>query len=286
MTTLRQRMTDDMRLRNFSPHTQAAYIHAVAAFARYFKRPPPQLGADRVREYLLHLVQARRVSWSTYNQARCALQFFYRVTLGRDERFDSLPCARQPRRLPTVLSGDELQRMFAAAGSLQERALLMTLYGSGLRASEAASLRTEDIDSTRMLIHVREGKGQKERVVKLPAHLLPVLREYWKRHRPRPWLFPQRASPDRHVERDHVFKVVARCAKRAGIATPVGPHTLRHSYATHLLDAGGDLRTIQVLLGHKHLRTTAIYVHVSHARIDAAPNPLDLLYAKPDPPPS
>lgn len=283
MTALRRRMIEDMRLRNFSPHTRDAYVRAVAAFARHFDQSPEGLTAGHVRRYLLHLVQERRVSWSLYNQTRCALQFFYRVTLGRDERFDALPCAREPRRTPTVLSTDELQRLFGVARNLKEKALLMTLYGAGLRASELASLRPADVDSARMLIRVRQGKGQKDRVVKLAGHLLAVLREYWRAYRPKEWLFPRPTQPDRPMTRTDVFRVVARTAKRAGLARRVSPHTLRHSYATHLLDAGGDLRTIQVLLGHRHLKTTAIYMHVSQARIDAAPSPLDLLYRGPEP---
>jgi site-specific recombinase XerD len=285
MTPLRQRMIEDMQLRNFSPNTQQAYVHAVAAFAKYIRRSPGELTVESVRRYLLYLVQERRVSWSTYNQARCALQFFSRVTLGKDERFDGLPCARNPKRLPTVLTPEELQRMFGATRNLKEAAVLMALYGTGLRASELASLRVRDIDSARMLVHVREGKGQKERVVKLPAHLLLVLREYWKEHKPKDWLFPQRVMPDRNIGRHEVLRLVTEAAQRAGIAKRVSPHTLRHSFATHLLDAGGDLRTIQVLLGHKHIRTTSIYVHVSQARIDAAPSPLDLLYKNPEPKP-
>lgn len=278
MTALRQRMMDDMRLRNFSPSTLEAYVRGVANFAAHFKQSPEQLTAEHVRRYLLHLVQEQRASWSLYNQVRCALQFFYRITLGRDERFSGLPCAREPKRIPTVLSPEELQRLFAVARNLKQKALLMTAYGAGLRASEVVSLRIGDIDSTRMLIHVREGKGQKDRIVKLPAHLLAVLREYWKEYQPKVWLFPRPRQPAEPLTRTDMFKLVSRLAKRAAITKRVSPHTLRHSYATHLLDAGGDLRTIQVLLGHKHIRTTSIYMHVSQAKIDAAPSPLDALY--------
>jgi site-specific recombinase XerD len=223
------------------------------------------------------------VSWSLYNQARCALQFFYRITLGRDERFSGLPCAREPRRIPTVLSPQELQHLFSVTRNLKEKAMLMTAYGAGLRASELVSLRVDDIDSAGMHLRVRQGKGQKDRLVKLAVELLEVLRAYWKAYRPKSWLFPRPTMPDQPMTRNDAFRIVAKAAKRAGLKQPVGPHTLRHCYATHLLDAGGDLRTIQVLMGHKHIRTTSIYMHVSQARLDAAPSPLDLLYRKPEP---
>jgi integrase/recombinase XerD len=282
MTALRQRMIEDMRLRNLSPHTIDAYVLAVKQFANHFKRSPEQLSGQDVRQYLLHLVQEKRVSWSRYNIARCGLQFLYQVTLGRDERFEKLPCARVPKRLPTVLSTDELRRLFdVAARDVKHKALLMTLYGSGLRVSEVAALRPGDIDSARMLIHVRLGKGAKDRMTKLSPRLLEVLRAYWRAAHPTTWLFPQSGNPDRAMNTTSIERMVQRLAKRAGISKAVTPHTLRHSYATHLLDAGTDLRTIQVLLGHRNLKTTAIYLHVSQAKIAAAASPLDLLYAQP-----
>jgi site-specific recombinase XerD len=278
-------MIEDMRLRNLSPHTIDAYVLAVKQFANHFGRSPEQLSGQQVRQYLLHLVQEKHVSWSRYNIARCALQFLYTNTLGRDERFEKLPCARVPKRLPVVLSSDELRRLFAvAARDVKHKALLMTLYGSGLRVSEVAALRPGDIDSKRMLIHVRQGKGAKDRMTKLSPRLLEVLREYWRAARPRTWLFPQATNPQRPMNMTSIERMVQRLARRAGIGKIVTPHTLRHSYATHLLDAGTDLRTIQVLLGHRNLKTTAIYLHVSQARIAAAASPLDLLYAQPQPP--
>ncbi len=282
MTALRQRMIEDMRLRNLSRHTIDAYVLAVRQFAGHFGRSPEQLDGEQARQYLLHLVQEEHASWSRYNVARCALQFLYRVTLGRDERFAKLPCARDRRRLPTVLSADELRRLFeVVARHPRHEALLMTLYGSGLRISEALGLKPVDIDSRRMLIHVRGGKGNKDRMVKLSTQLLAALRENW-RSRPANdagiWLFPQIAHPDRAMESSTAERIVSRAAGRAGIAKRVTPHTLRHSYATHLLDAGVDLRTIQLLLGHTDLKTTSLYMHVSQARLRAAASPLDLLY--------
>lgn len=285
MTPLRQRMIEDMRLRNLSPHTIDAYVLAVKQCAVYFGRSPEQLSPEQIRQYLLHLVQDQHASWSRYNIARCALQFLYRVTLGIDERFETLPCARVPKRLPTVLSSDEVRRLFdVVAHDLKHKALLMTLYGAGLRISEALTLRPADIDSPRMLIHVRGGKGNKDRMVRLSTQLLSVLRAYWQAQHPRHWLFPGSVDADRPIESGTACRIVQRAARRAGINRRVSPHTLRHTYATHLLDAGVDLRTIQVLLGHSNLKTTAIYVHVSQSRLRAAGSPLDLLYPPKDPP--
>ncbi len=281
MTALRRRMIEDMRLRNLSRHTIDAYVLAVKQFANHFKRSPEQLSGQDVRQYLLHLVQEKRVSWSRYNIARCALQFLYRITRGCDERFERLPCARTPRRLPTVLSSDELRRLFdVVAHDVKHKAMLMTLYGAGLRISEALALKPGDIDSQRMLIHVRLGKGAKDRMVKLSPQLLAVLRDYWRMRHPRSWLFPQLKNPDRAMESSTAHRIVVRAARRAGISKRVSAHTLRHSYATHLLDAGTDLRTIQLLLGHGNLKTTTIYLHVSQAKLNAAASPLDRLYAQ------
>jgi site-specific recombinase XerD len=284
MTALRQRMIEDMQLRNLSPHTIEAYVSAVARFAKHFGQSPEQLNPDQVRQYLLHLVRDQHVGWSRYNIARCGLQFFYQITMGQDVQFKKLPCARAPKRLPTVLSRDELRRLFdVVEHDLKHKALLMTLYAAGLRVSEALALKAADIDSPRMLIHVRLGKGNKDRMVKLSAQLLGVLRDYWRARRsgrPKVWLFPQNHNPDRAMESGTAQRIVQRAARRAGITRRVSPHTLRHSYATHLLEAGTDLRTIQLLLGHTNLKTTSIYTHVSQARLNAADSPLDLLYAQ------
>ena len=285
MTPLRQRMIEDMRLRNLSPHTIDAYILAVRQFAQHFKRSPELASGEEVRAYLLHLVQEKHASYSRYNLARCALQFLYRVTLGREERFARLPCARDRRRLPTVLSTDELRRLFAVVGHHpRHKALLMTLYGAGLRISEALHLQPADIDGRRMLIHVRGGKGNKDRMIKLSTQLLAALREAWRSRPARDpgiWIFPQVGRPDRAMESSTALRIVRRAARRAGMVKRVTPHTLRHSYATHLLDAGVDLRTIQLLLGHTNLKTTSLYMHVSQARLRAAASPLDLLYPQP-----
>jgi integrase/recombinase XerD len=287
MTALRQRMIQDMQLRNLSPNTVEAYVHAVAQFAKHFGRSPEQLTAEQAREYLLHLVQEKHASFSRYNLARCGLQFLYRITLGQEEHLRRVPCARMPKRLPTVLCPEELRRLFdVVAKDLKHKALLMTLYGAGLRISEALTLKPQDIDSRQMLIHVRLGKGAKDRMVKLSAQLLEVLREYWRARRPGIWLFPQAHDPQRPMDCGTAHRIIARAARRAGITRRVSAHTLRHSYATHLLDGGTDLRTIQVLLGHCNLKTTMIYLHISKARLAAAADPLDRLYAQPAQSPS
>lgn len=284
MTPLRQRLLDDMRMRNLSPHTQDAYVRVVAAFARHFNTPPDRLGRAQVREYLLHLVRGG-AAWGTYNQARCALHFFYRVTLGKDWPREEIPCARAPKRLPVVLGRDEVRRFLAAAGRVKTRAILTTAYAAGLRVSELTALRVADIDGRRMVIRVRQGKGQKDRYVMLAPALRDLLREYWPAHRPADRLFPG-TRPDRPLSRGAVHKACRVAARRAGLAKPVSPHTLRHTFATHLLEAGVDVRTIQALLGHRSPRTTALYTFVSPGKVAATRSPLDALGDLLAPPPA
>jgi site-specific recombinase XerD len=281
-------MIHDMQLRNLSQGTVNAYVSAVAQFARHHGCSPERLGGEQVRQFLVHLVEQRGVGCSQYNVARCALQFLYNVTLARPEPMEKLPWAKPPRRLPTVLSVDEVRRMIeVAARRPRDKALLMVMYGAGLRISETVALKARDIDSSRMLIHVRQGKGNKDRMVKLSAPLLAALRDAW-RARPRDAggtptdrVFPRGGNPTEPMHRNTAFRIVARVAKRAGITRRVGPHTLRHSYATHLLEAGTDLHTIQLLLGHAHFKTTTLYLHLSKTTLSAAASPLDLLYATP-----
>ncbi len=276
MTPLRRRMIDDMTLRNFTPATIKAYVRAVARFARYFHRSPDRLGREDVRTYLLHLLNEQHVSHSYYKLTRCALRFFYRETLGRDDVPASLAPVKEPRSLPVVLGPDELVRFFAAITNLKHRALLMTAYAAGLRISEVARLRSADIDSARMVIRVDRGKGQKDRYVMLSPRLLEILRAYWKAARPGAYLFPG-ATPDRPLTTGSVRKVCSRARRAAGLDKQVTVRALRHSFATHLLEAGTDLRTIQVLLGHNRFNTTARYVHVATASIPSTKSPFDRL---------
>jgi site-specific recombinase XerD len=269
-------MIDDMTLRNFTLTTRHAYVRCVARFARYFNASPDTLGPEHVRAFLLHLRQEQGASMSYYNQHRCALLFFYRVTLRRDDVVESIGPARQPRTLPVVLSTHEIARFFAAIGSLKHRAILMTAYAAGLRVSEVTQLRVTDIDSQRMVIRVRQGKGQKDRYVMLSPKLLEILRAYWKAARPDDFLFPG-SVPGRPITTGCVRKACYRARTRAGLGKHVVVHTLRHSFATHLLEAGTDLRTIQVLLGHRSITSTARYVHIATASLPSTCSPFDRL---------
>ena len=285
MTPLRQRLLEDMQMRNLSPHTQLAYVSAVARFARYHNRSPEQLGTEEVRAFLLHLVRECHAAPSTYNLARCALRFFYRVTLGRECVPDRIVCQKERKRLPVVLSREEVRQLFAAAGRLRTRAMLMTLYGSGVRAGELARLKVSDVDSQRMTIRVGQGKGGKDRYVMLAQSLLTVLREYWLACRPRDWLFPSKGGAEPLLG-PNIYRICRVAGRRAGLSKKVSPHTLRHTFATHLLEAGTDIRTIQALLGHRSLRTTALYTYVSLERVKAVKSPLDLLDEPIDPRPT
>ncbi len=276
MTALRRRMIEDMTLRNFAPHTIQVYVERVATCARYYNVSPQDLGPEQIRAYLLYLVQERHASWSYFNQARCALQFLYRVTLGKDWVVEAVACPKQQKKLPIILSLDELVRFFRAVTNIKHRAILMTTYAAGLRLSEVRHLRVDDIDSQRMVIRIRQAKGHKDRYVMLSPRLLAILRQYWKAVRPRNYLFPG-ADPDRPINPRTVQEVCGAALRASGIKKKVSVHTLRHSFATHLLEAGTDLRTIQILLGHQNLGTTARYLHVSTAALKATHSPLDAL---------
>lgn len=276
MTPLRQRMIEDMKLRNLSPHTVQAYVDRVAAFAKYFGKSPQSLGPEDVRAYLVFLVEEKRVSWSYYGQAICALRFLYRVTLGKDWVVKGVVSPKKETKLPVILSPAEVTQFLEAIKSLKHRAILMTAYAAGLRVSEVVALQVADIDSRRMVIRVRQGKGHKDREVMLSPRLLAVLREYWKAGRPKYWLFPG-PVPDRPVTANTVYRACVQAARDAGLGKHVTVHTLRHSFATHLLESGTNLRTIQLLLGHRSLRTTAVYTHVSAASLEATRSPLDRL---------
>jgi integrase/recombinase XerD len=273
-------MTEDLILRNRTPQTIRAYTGWVADFARYFHASPDRLGPEHVRSYLLHLIQERQASWNIYRQARLALQFFYTVTLGREWVVARVARPKAPKKLPPVLSTDEMAHFLDALQNPKHRALLMTAYAGGLRLSEVAHLRVEDIDSARMVIHVRQGKGHKDRDVMLSPRLLMILREYWSAYRPRPYLFPGR-QPDQPVSLRAVQKVCQRALAASGLSKHVHMHTLRHSFATHLLESGTDLRTIQVLLGHHSISTTTRYLHITTAALKSTRSPFDGLDVPP-----
>jgi site-specific recombinase XerD len=275
-------MIDDMTVRNLSPATQRSYIHGVAKFSRYFGRSPDRLDIEDVRAYQVYLV-SQGISWPSLNQTVCALRFFYGVTLGRNEMPERIAYAREPRKLPLILGADEVVRFLEAVPSLKTRTALTTAYGAGLRASEAVSLKVADIDSSRMLIQVRHGKGAKDRSVMLSAQLLAILRTYWRLARPKVWLFSGR-DESKPIDVQVLHAACRSATKAAGLAKRVTVHTLRHSFATHLLESGVDIRIIQVLLGHNSLSTTARYTQVATTTIAGTQSPLDRLALEVVPP--
>ncbi|HEY3800471.1 MAG TPA: site-specific integrase [Caulobacteraceae bacterium] len=283
MSPLRRRMIEDMTVRNLSPATQRSYVHAVAKFGRFFGRSPDRLDLEDVRTFQVHLV-AGGISWPALNQTVCALRFLYGVTLKQADLPERIPHAREPQKLPVVLSADEVVRFLEAVPSLKARAALTTAYAAGLRASEAASLKVADIDSSRMVIRIEQGKGGRDRYAMLSPQLLGILRSYWRIARPMQWLFPSRDGE--HSIHPVVLHAACRSACAAsGLAKRVTVHTLRHSFATHLLESGTDIRIIQALLGHNSLHTTARYTHVATSTIGRTPSPLDRLRLEVTPPP-
>jgi integrase/recombinase XerD len=280
MTPLRQRFLDDLHLRNYAARTIEAYVSAVARFARHFRRSPDQLGPEEIRAFQLHLLQ-KQASWSQFNQVVCALRLFYAVTLGQPNVVEQIPYGKRPRTLPSVLSPEEVLRLIEAARG-RDRVLVQTAYALGLRLSELLHLQVTDIDSARRVVHVHQGKGGKDRLVPLSLRLLEELRGYWRQYRPRPWLFPG-ATGARPLCDGAVQRLFQRLVRRAGLTKPATMHTLRHSYATHLLEAGVDVVTVQRLLGHSDLQTTARYLHLSTRRFEQMPSLLDLLVVPSEP---
>jgi len=282
MSPLRRRMIEDMTVRNLSPATQRSYVHAVAKFSRFFGDSPDRLGLEDVRAFQVHLV-ATGISWPALNQTVCALRFFYGVTLGHGEIPERIPYAREPRKLPVVLSAEEVVRFLEGVPSLKTRAALTTAYAAGLRASEAVGLKLADIDSGRMVIRVQHGKGGKDRYVMLSAQLLGILRTYWRLARPKAWLFHGREE-SKPIDVQVLYSACRSAGAEAGLAKRVTVHTLRHSFATHLLENGTDIRIIQVLLGHNNLSSAARYTRVSSGLIRQTKSPLDRLTLEVVPP--
>jgi len=277
MTPLRQRMIEKLELRNYSPKTIKAYVAAVVHFAKHFGRSPDQMTADEIRLWQVHLRDVRKVSWSGFNVAMCALKFFYREVLEREELIARLAFMRRERPLPVVPSADEVFRFLEAIPVPRYRMLLTVAYGCGLRLSEAIRLEPRDIDSARMVVHVRRGKGRKDRYVTLSPVLLDLLRSYWKSEHPKPLLFPSPIHADRPIS----LTTIQKCCKRASAAAKLGKRvtarSLRHAFATHLLERGTNIRVVQVLLGHSSVLTTQIYTHVSNEAIAKVVSPLDHL---------
>jgi integrase/recombinase XerD len=280
MTPLRQRMIEDMQVRNLAPHTQDTYVLHVALFARHFRKSPELLGPEEIREYQLYLTNQRRLAPSSIIVTTAALRFLYNVTLKKGWNLKaSIPAPKQPKKLPVVLSRAEVLHFLGCIQDIKHQAILTTCYAAGLRISEAVRLKVSSLDNRRMVIRVAQGKGRRDRYVMLSPKLLDALRNYWRIARPPEWLFPGYFG--RPIT-THAVEHACRAARlRAGIAKPITPHSLRHAFAVHLLEAGTDLRTIQLLLGHRNLSTTARYLQIAAATVCATASPLDL----PDPSP-
>jgi len=277
MTPLRQRMIEELQLRNYSPKTVSAYVAAVAQFAGHFRRSPDQLSVEEIRVWQLHLRDVRKVSWSGFNIAMCALRFFYREVVGRDDLVPRLTFMRRERPLPVVPSADEVYRFLEAVPVLSYRMLLTVSYGCGLRLSESVRLEPRDVDSARMVIHVRRGKGKKDRYVTLSPVLLEMLRGYWKQEHPKRWLFPSPLDAARPIGLSTIQKCCKRASATARLGKRVTVRSLRHAFATHLLEQGTSIRVVQVLLGHASVTTTQTYTHVSREAIASVVSPLDHL---------
>ena len=276
MTSLRQRMLEDLQIRNYAPTTVECYIRSVAEFANHFHQSPDQLGPEQIRAWQLFLIKEKRVSQSTYIQAVCGLRFFYRNTLNRKIEIERIPLPRYEKKLPVILSKEEVKALLEAPRNLGHRAILATMYGGGLRVSEVTNLKVRDIDGDRKVIWIRGGKGHKDRQVMLSDPLREVLAAYWRWKRPSEWLFPGE-KPGCPISRETVFQTCRKAARLAGITKPVHPHSLRHAFATHLLDEGVNLLVIQALLGHSNLKTTARYLHLADSTIRSTRSPLEML---------
>ena len=275
MTQLRQRMVNDMTVRGLAENTKKSYLNSVSGLARHYGRSPDRISAQEVQDYLIFLHDERGLTWQSCNCARHGIRFFYRITLGLPDPHFFVPGAKTPSVLPELLNHDELVRLFSVTTNLKHRALLMTAYAAGLRASELGRFKIGDIDSQRMLLRVDQGKGDKDRYVPLSPRLLDELRGYWRRMRPEHWLFP--GHYDHPMTRHGVANIYDQAKEKAGIAKPGGIHTLRHCYATGLLEAGVELHVIQRRLGHSSVRSTMRYLHLAHDKTSATPSPLDLL---------
>ncbi|HUJ89532.1 MAG TPA: tyrosine-type recombinase/integrase [Syntrophorhabdales bacterium] len=272
--TRRRLMIEDMQLRGLSPHTQAAYLMRVTLFARFCNKHPDHLGEKEIREYLLHLVNEQHASYGVVTQTYYALRFLYRITMKRPWEVEKIPCMKKPERLPVILDKEEVRRIFAATANLKHRTMLMLAYSAGLRVSEVARLKTSDIDTTHMTVRVQQGKGKKDRYTILSKVALETLIAYLRRYRPTAWLFPS-VIPGRPITAGSIMLVIRAARRRSGLTKPATMHCLRHAFATHLIEEGTDLHRVQLLLGHKSPRTTALYLHVSRKNLSEIISPLD-----------
>ncbi len=284
MTRLRKMMLDDLQRRNYAETTISSYIRIVEDFSRRFQRPPDRLGPPQIREYQAELFKKRKLAASTVTVYLAALRFFYTKTLKKGWSAAETPYPKRAEHVPSILSQEEVARLIDAAGTPFHRTVLMTLYATGVRRAELTHLKITDVDSQRMVVHIQGGKGRKDRDVMLSPKLLKELREHWRRLRRKPsaWLFPGNRwhTGDTPIDTKVVWYACKEAAQRAGLQKDVHPHTLRHCFATHLLEQGADLRNIQMLLGHNDLEQTTIYLHVSERRLNATGSPLDSLKLK------
>lgn len=277
MTQLRKRMVEDMQVRNFSVNTQKSYTYQIAQYARYFAKSPEELRPEDIRTYQVYLTNEKKLTPQSVSIAVSALRFLYITTLRRDWNIEEIiPAPKCPQTLPVVLSPEEVLTFFGHIGNLKHKTVLMTCYAAGLRISEAVSLKPTHIDSQRMVIRVEQGKNQKDRYVMLSERLLEILRHWWRVAKPKNWLFPGKI-PGQHITRFAVGESCREAQKRSGLSKPVTPHLLRHGFAVHLLESGTDLRTIQLLMGHRSLSTTARYLRIATSKVCATKSPLDLL---------
>lgn len=277
MHHLKEEMIKNLQLKGFSPKTQIAYIQYMKHFTRHFGRSPVDLGESEIKDYLHYLINEKKVSRSYVNCAYSALKFFYETTLGRDWEIKKIPRVKSIKKLPTVLDNSEVKQLIEVTTNLKHRAILMTTYASGLRVSETASLKLSDIDSKRMQLRIEQGKGKKDRYALLSEVNLMLLREYWQKYHPNNWLFPGN-PPENPISSRSIQKIFEKAKQKAGIKKSVSVHSLRHSFATHLLEAGTDIHYIQQLMGHASVRTTTIYIHLQKHDALKIASPLDLLF--------
>jgi len=276
MGKLREQMKMDLKLKGYSPKTQTAYLGYMKNFAQYFGRSPAKMGEEEIRKYLYYLVTEKQVSTSSINGAYSALKFFYQTVLQGNWNIAKIPRTKVRKKLPIVLDGSEIKQLFAVTANLKHRALLMTTYSAGLRVSETAHLKVSSIDSKRMQLRIAQGKGNKDRYTLLSPITLDLLRDYWRQYRPFSWLFPGRL-PDRPISIRAIQKVFENAKRKAGIKKPATVHTLRHSFATHLLEAGTDIYRVQKLMGHTTPKTTTIYIHLRRQDLLKVVSPMDSL---------